>query len=657
MDEIEKDTEKPHIPSLGRLSALGPKEPWQAALILPQDYEPVNHYTGPFTDLLAHRYEKFTLRCTATSDINTCFATRPARKTIKFADQWGNLIGATWFGEDRHKVDEIKEGDVVIISGRIREFQGIPWFDRPEIITNAENGSVRVTYPGKKGVMGGDRVAEYMERLLPTAIPVAAKWVAEQALQSAVQLGITANITSEQIEKLLWQSHRPESVGKGFMATSNLERIAALATLGAAHKPVANEHKAKPIIGPTLEKRIKAIPFALTNEQSAAIKEIKTQLATYEPQRHLISGDVGTGKTFVFSSIAAINADEGHLGAILLPNQPLAAQVKNEINKTWPDIQTMLITSESKSKQIDIKGGGILIGTTALLTQAKHLIPKINLVIVDEQQKFSIKQRETLASMGAHQIEATATCIPRSLALTKYGAVQMSRLTQPFKKKHIHTYLHEYHERGKVMEAVKKTIRSGNQVIVVYALKQEGEDEKSRKAAKDSIHLWEKISPGRVALITGDMTDEEKLSALQKMKDGEADVLAGTTVVEIGIDLPKVRHVIVADASRLGVTQIHQIRGRAARQGGFGRCDLILPSDAQDRTRERLQILTKTQNGFEVAENDLVIRGFGNLAGGNDAKQSGYDETFLYGRPLDVKVVDEVAKIIEERRVSKSGKR
>lgn len=653
MGEINQKVEKKAEPGMGRLNALGPKEAWQAALLLPKDYEPFNNYTGPFTDLLAHRYEKFTLRCTATNDITTNFSSRPARKVIKFADQWGNLIGATWFGDDRHKVDEIKEGDVVIISGRIREFMGIPWFDRPEIRTRAEKGAVRTIYPSKKGVMGDDKVAEYMERLLPSSIPVAAKWIVEQAIQSAVQLGITANVSAEQIEYLLWQSHRPESVGKGFLATTQLERIAAMATLGSAYKPVANGHRAKALNGTTIDERIKSIPFKLTDEQSKSINEIRNQLATDEPQRHLISGDVGTGKTFVFATIAAINADEGNLGVILLPNQPLAAQVEHEINKTWPDIQTMLVTSESKSKPIDIEGGGVLVGTTALLTQAKHLIPKINLVIVDEQQKFSVKQRDTLASMGAHQIESTATCIPRSLAIARYGAVRMTRLTRPFKKKHIHTHLHEYHDRAKVMDAVKNTIRSGGQVIVVYALKSEGEDEKSRKAAKDSLPLWEKIAPGRVALITGDMTDEQKVAALQKMRDGEADVLAGTTVVEVGVDLPKVRHVIVADASRLGVTQIHQIRGRAARQGGFGRCDLILPADAKDKTRERLQILTKTQNGFEVAENDLLIRGFGKLAGGENAKQSGADETFLYGRPLDVRVVDEVAKIIEERRLAK----
>jgi ATP-dependent DNA helicase RecG len=655
MDEIDKDTEKPHVPSLGRLSALGPKEPWQAALLLPQDYEPVNFYSGPFTDLLKHRYEKFTLRCRATSDIHTVLNARPSRKNIKFADEWGNLIGATWFGADQEKVADIQPDDIVIISGRIKEFQGIPWFDRPDIRTKADKGSVRTIYPGKKGVMGSDKVGDHMERLLPSAIPIAAKWIADQALKGAVNLGITAKVSEDQINALLWQAHQPESVGKGFQASAHLERIAALATLGVAYKQVNSEHKAKPIRGDSLANRVKAIPFPLTDEQSASIHAIKSQLETDEPQRHMISGDVGVGKTFVFAVMAVVNADEGNISVIMLPNQPLAAQVENEIRKTWPDVQTRLITSESSGKEIDLKGGGILVGTTALITQAKHLLKEINLVVVDEQQKFSITQREELSSMGSHHIEATATCIPRSLGLVRYGAIKMSRLTKPFKQKHIETHLHEHRDRRVVMEQVVKTIRAGYQVLVVYALKDEGEDEDTLRAARGALPVWEKISPGRVSLITGDMSDEEKVAALKKMRDGEADVLVGTTVVEVGVDLPLIRHVVVTDASRLGVTQIHQIRGRAARQGGRGRCDLILPPAAKDHTRERLTILTKTQSGFEVAENDLLLRGFGTLAAdGKNSKQSGSDETFLFGRPLDVKVVDEVAKIIEERRSARS---
>jgi ATP-dependent DNA helicase RecG len=369
------------------------------------------------------------------------------------------------------------------------------------------------------------------------------------------------------------------------------------------------------------------------------------------PRHHLLSGDVGTGKTVVYGLVAAANARNGDLSAVMLPNQALAGQVAREMGEMWPDLQIELITGVSRKSDLVVPSGGIVVGTTALLTRIPADVrARITLVVVDEQQKFSVAQREHLIEHGAHLLEVTATCIPRTLALARYGAIKVSRLTQPHTPKNIVSRIYQASQKADLFREIRASLAQGNQVLIVYPLKDSEQSAKNneRLAVEQAAQMWERAFPGKVRKIHGAMSDEEKSAALYDLREDRAEILIGTTVVEVGINLPRLRHVVVVDPGRLGLTQLHQIRGRAARNGGEGLFDMYLPTPPAEHTMERLSVLTRTQDGFKVAEDDLRLRGFGDLGVGSE-RQTGADETFLYGRPIRVDVMDKVAKIIEDR--------
>ena len=191
-------------------------------------------------------------------------------------------------------------------------------------------------------------------------------------------------------------------------------------------------------------------------------------------------------------------------------------------------------------------------------------------------------------------------------------------------------------------------MEQGKQVLVVYPKRQDEDEQAARHSVDGAFRLWDKIFPGQVRLAHGGQTDEEKGAALRDLRENRAQILVATTVVEVGIDLPNLYHVVVVHPERHGLSGLHQIRGRAARKGGVGYCDLYLPEPVSADSMERLKVLTLTENGFEVAEHDMRLRGIGDLAKESE-KQSGADETFLFGRPVRVEVLDAVLKSLESQ--------
>ncbi len=245
------------------------------------------------------------------------------------------------------------------------------------------------------------------------------------------------------------------------------------------------------------------------------------------------------------------------------------------------------------------------------------------------------------------------------MPLARYGVVKVSKLTKPHTPMDIHTRIWSAEQSKELGRQVFETIKNGDQVLYVYPLREADECEEEKPAgapgrrgneltsATEIFEKWEKIYPGKVRLIHGQMADDEKTAALCDMREGRAAVLIATTVVEVGTNLPKLRRVVIVHPERHGLTTLHQIRGRVARLGGEGWCDLFLPYPLKEASMKRLQVLEETQDGFKVAEHDMRVRGVGDLSS-NSSKQSGADGTFLFGRPVSIEALDAVMEMLDK---------
>ncbi|MCA1787994.1 MAG: hypothetical protein LC657_18630, partial [Desulfobacteraceae bacterium] len=285
---------------------------------------------------------------------------------------------------------------------------------------------------------------------------------------------------------------------------------------------------------------------------------------------------------------------------------------------------------------------------TALLFRAKE--NNFDFVIVDEQHKFSRDQREKLVQQGTHLLEVSATCIPRSLALMKFGFQKTSKLTHCHVDKHIDTKIRTIEDKLSLFQDIKKTLEDKGQVLVVYPKKfDDPESSSTLPAVEEALPAWEKAFPGQVGMIHSGTPADQKEEIIKNITEGQINVLISTTVVEVGLNIPNLKRVTIMHAERHGLAGLHQLRGRAARQGGLGHCDLYLPVPAhivKEKVMERLGILTETNDGFKIAAHDLKLRGAGNLSKESD-KQSGADETFLFGRGVRMDILEDLVTEFE----------
>lgn len=350
----------------------------------------------------------------------------------------------------------------------------------------------------------------------------------------------------------------------------------------------------------------------------------------------LLSGDVGSGKTLVAGLACAAVVRLGGRAVWLAPNQPLADQTHRSFTKWWPDLAPALVTGNTGG----LPDSPFLVGTTAL-NHRLDAASAPNLLVVDEEQKPGMGQKFRLAGPGTHVLVATATCIPRTAALMEYSGLGVSRLTTLHVAKDIRTRIVHAGLRERLFAAIKRTVEKGFQVLVVYPLAESRTDqERDLKSAEGAFRLWDKHFPGRVRLAHGKMKDHEKLAVMADLREDRADLLVATSLIEAGLDLPRARHIVVVHPERMGVNALHQMRGRVARQGGVGICDLYLPEPVKDEAMARLNIVLNETDGFRVAEAGMRLKGFGDFAG---TKQSGGGRAFLAGYVPDFEVIEWVA--------------
>jgi len=388
-------------------------------------------------------------------------------------------------------------------------------------------------------------------------------------------------------------------------------------------------------VGDRTRNLIAALPFELTRAQKKVVREIRDDMKKQAPMNRLIQGDVGSGKTVVALIAMMMAIENGYQTALMAPTEILAEQHTFGISDLLEDlsIKTVLLLGRQKKKEreqvrAEIAQGeaDIIIGTHALI-QAGVDYHKLGLIIIDEQHRFGVMQRASLMEKGNSPdvLVMTATPIPRTLSMTLYGDLDVSIIDElPPGRKPVVTHWRSDKKRNEVYQFVKKAIAAGGQAYVIFPLIEESE-KIDLQAAIENYEMLQKgiFSHHRVGLLHGRMSGDEKEQVMHDFKKGNIDVLVSTTVIEVGVNVPNATVMVVENAERFGLPQLHQLRGRVGRGSKESHCFLIAKYPISQDGRTRLDTLTKTNDGFKIAEVDLRLRGPGEFFG---TKQSGLPE-------------------------------
>ena len=391
---------------------------------------------------------------------------------------------------------------------------------------------------------------------------------------------------------------------------------------------------------------IKSLPFTLTSAQQRAVNEILNDLNSEKPMQRLLQGDVGSGKTVVATIMLLAAIENGYQAAIMAPTEILAQQHYNNLLKWLAPmgirLELLLGSIGKKQRKIsetNLRNGqaDIAIGTHALI-QDNVEFANLGAVVIDEQHRFGVKQRLALRkkSQNPQILTMTATPIPRTLAITLNGDLDLTIIDElPKGRKPILTTV--ANSQKQIADLIRKEVNSGRQAYIVYPLIEESET-LSAKAATQEKEKWEtEVFPEfRVGLLHGKLKNSEKDEVMEKFKNKEFDILVSTTVVEVGVDVPNATVIVIEDAERFGLSQLHQLRGRVGRSDMQSYCILSSSTKSQD-TRARLDIMTQTNDGFVIAEKDLQIRGPGEFLG---TRQSGLPDMIIADIVADSKILD-----------------
>jgi ATP-dependent DNA helicase RecG len=406
-----------------------------------------------------------------------------------------------------------------------------------------------------------------------------------------------------------------------------------------------------------LEEQFNQLPYQLTNAQKKCVETIKGDFSAGRPMNRMIQGDVGSGKTVVsvFASQMVLN-QKGQV-AILAPTGILAEQHYKTFQQLLPETNIrLLVGATPDSEKAEIKNAlaegkvSLIVGTHALL-EPDVTFENLELIVIDEQHRFGVGQRSTLRSKGnnPHLLVMTATPIPRSLALTIFGDLDISTIDElPPGRKTIETQIYFPRERERAYQLIRKQISLGHQVFMVYPRIEEDDLNEGISAIEAHKQLQEEIfQKYKVGLLHGKMRNVEKDEVMQSFREGEIDILVSTSVIEVGVDIPNASVMVIVGANRFGLAQLHQFRGRVGRGGSQAYC-MLMPDISENVENERLKVMLSTSDGFELAEHDLKHRGPGQFLGTNQSGFSGFPFATLTNIKLIEMARNEAKSIIDQ---------
>ncbi len=371
------------------------------------------------------------------------------------------------------------------------------------------------------------------------------------------------------------------------------------------------------------------LPFILTRAQTRVLTEIVTDLNRAHPMLRLLQGDVGSGKTVIAAAASLAAISNQYQAAVMSPTEILSEQHYLNFKKYFPNENIVHLKSRIPAKQkqaiyeqISEGSAQIIIGTHALIQQAVNF-HQLGLIIIDEQHRFGVEQRLNLQAKGQcpHQLMMTATPIPRTLAMTAYADLDCSEIDElPPQRKPIKTIALPSSKREVVVEKIRSFCQQKQQVYWVCTLIEESESLTCQAATKTYENLKTHLAEFKIALVHGQLKSQEKQKIMEAFKQGEIDLLVATTVIEVGVDVPNANLMIIENPERLGLAQLHQLRGRVGRGQAESHCVLLYQSPLSYNAKARIDIMRNSNDGFKIAEQDLAIRGSGEFLG---TRQSG----------------------------------
>jgi ATP-dependent DNA helicase RecG len=524
-------------------------------------------------------------------------------------------VSATWFNQPWLE-RQLQPGTPVRLRGR----QGRYGFDvRSFDIGDGEaTADFAPVYPASEEITA-KKLRELVGAALPASLP--------DPLPAALKQ--RENLAGR--DDALWALHRPRSAEE---AEEGRRRLAfdelLLLQIGLAQRRREREAEIAPALGPPgdLVARYRyVLPFQLTEHQERAIAEIDADLGRTVPMQRLLQGEVGSGKTVVALYALLRAVDAGRQGALMAPTETLAEQHFLTLEEPCRllGVSCALLTSSSGKRERELApSADLVVGTHALIQEGVQL-QDIAVAVVDEQHRFGVEQRKALVEgRSPHVLHMTATPIPRTLALTVYGDLAVSEIVKPpAERKPIKTAWVTEAKSAEAYSRLRKHLDAGRQAYVVCPLIEESETSQARAAEAEAERLRKGELRGyRVGLLHGRLRPQDRRELMAQFKDRELDVLVATTVIEVGVDVPNATIMIVQEADRFGLAQLHQLRGRVGRGAEQSYCLLISRAreDLTDTAIARLEALVRTTDGFELAEVDLDIRGSGQLLG---TRQSG----------------------------------
>lgn len=541
------------------------------------------------------------------------------------------LIEASWFGQP-YLERRLKAGTEIVLSGRVDEYLGRLVFTSPEwepvqreLLHTARLVPV---YPLTEGIS-----ARWLRRLIRSALDSWAPRIVDPLPPEVLEAtGLKGLGTA------LFQMHFPDNKASLEQARQRLcfdeLFLLQLGILGQRRSWRSQSAQAMRVPHQDLQTLINSLPFRLTGAQQRAIESILADLQKPVPMSRLLQGDVGSGKTVVAVAAILTAARNGLQAAIMAPTTILAEQHYYTIShmlQCFPDIRCELLigslpASERQRLHEEIANGTIqvVVGTHALI-QTSTEFAKLGLVVVDEQHRFGVEQRTALRAKGTslqpHLLAMSATPIPRTLALTIYGDLDISVLDElPPNRQQVITAVRDRSSRERVYSFIEQQIKQGHQAFVICPLIDESDKLDVRAAVAEYEHLQQRVFPHlRIGLLHGRLSPEEKERVMADFKGGLYDILVSTAVVEVGIDVPNATAILIEGAERFGLAQLHQFRGRVGRGELKSYC-ILLSDDPSPACLTRLQIMEQTHDGFALAEKDLEMRGPGDFFG---VRQSG----------------------------------
>ena len=547
-------------------------------------------------------------------------------------------------------------GKEVTISGKIGRFRNRYQLTNPKYVS--EDSSLIKQKHNSYSLSDGisEKVYNKIINQIIDKLPILDEWHSKHILAKFDNIS-----WNESIKNL----HKPENIGKFknnfYQRLAYDEIFSTFLVHSEIRKKIKRNKKKNKILDLEKQKKIiNKLSFILTKDQLKSLGEINEDLNSPNKMFRLLQGDVGSGKTIV-SLLAAYNTvNSGFQVAIMAPTEILARQHFNLCKKIFDnELNIALISGKSDNKEkkdilskLSINKIDIVFGTHAIF-QKKVIFENLGLIIIDEQHKFGVNQRKRLSDKGGSNCDVllmTATPIPRTLTMTIYGDMDISIIREkPKTRKSIKTYSKLENKIDDVIKFVKKEISFGNQIFWVCPLIEESKRVDHSSAIKKFEYL-KKIFPKQVSLLHGKTTIDEKEHILNSFLKNEFKILVSTTIIEVGIDFPNANVIIIENANKFGLSQLHQLRGRVGRGTKESSCILMFKSNLSDNAKKRINILKGSNDGFVISEEDMAIRGFGDILG---FKQSGI-KNFRLADPIQNKDLFLLAEK-EIKRIEKSN--